>query len=77
MTTQTADVMIYTPNAIESQVFTALEEKMKTLDGIVEFKRHPHIPTLIQVVYQTQRVRALAILNKMTRSGFNASLVGM
>ena len=47
------------------------------MPGVVQFDRNAHQPSLIMATYDPARTRALALLNKLTRLGFNASLAGI
>ena len=77
MNNQSTDVIIYTPKAVENEVFAAIAEKIKRIDGVVQFEQNVSKPNLIMVRYVTDKIKAITILNKFNRSGFRASLVGM
>lgn len=70
------DVLVMTRQKLSDQQFDVVAENMKTLEGIHEFKRLRH-SNFIRVAYDANKVMALQIINKITRMGFNASLVGM
>ena len=46
-------------------------------DGVLRFDRSQYRPNFILVAYKAGQIRALTILNKLTRMGFNATLVGI
>ena len=75
---QTAtDVIIHTRNPLSQDQFEEVADQVKRIEGVITFDRSQARPNLIMVVYNAGQTRALAILNKMTRLGFNASLVGI
>jgi hypothetical protein len=73
----TADVMIYTPTTLSNEQFDEVARQVSSMDGVVQFQRHERKPNIIMVAYQAGQTRAITILNKVTRLGFNASLVSM
>ena len=77
MRNTTTDVMIHTRNPISPTQFEVVARQVKQIEGVIRFDRSPARPGFIQVVYNAGQTRALAILNKLTRLGFNASLVGI
>ena len=77
MNDKPTDVLIHTRNPLSEQQFDAVAEQVKAIDGVLQFRRSSGQPNLIMVVYHAGRTRALSILNKLTRLGFEASLVGI
>ena len=69
------DVMIHTHIPLTDVQFDAIAGQVQAMEGVIEFKRNARLPNFIMVVYNAGQTRALAILNKLTRLGFNASLV--
>jgi len=69
------DVMIHTHTPLTDDQFEAIASQVQAMDGVIEFKRNAQLPNFIMVVYNAGQTRALAILNKLTRLGFNASLI--
>ena len=69
------DVIIRTHNPLTEVQFEAVASQVQAMEGIVEFKRNARLPNFIMVVYNAGQTKALAILNKVTRLGFNASLI--
>lgn len=69
------DVMIHTKTPLTDDQFEAVAGQVQAMEGIIEFKRNPRLPSFIMVVYNAGQTRALSILDKLTRLGFNASLV--
>jgi len=77
MDNNNTDVMIYTHKALSHEQFSKISSQIKTIDGVTRFDQSTRSPKLIMVAYSAGKVRALTILNKLTRLGFNASLVGI
>ncbi|MDH5395544.1 MAG: hypothetical protein OEW97_04670, partial [Gammaproteobacteria bacterium] len=76
MNTLPTDVMIHTSNSLSEAEFSEIATHIKKIEGVVKFERNQRVPNLIMVAYNASHTRALSILNKITRLGFNASLVG-
>lgn len=74
---QTTDVMLHTNPPLSDQQFSEVANQCRAIDGVIRFDRSAHRPHFIMVAYNSGQTRALAILNKLTRLGFNASLVGI
>ena len=77
MSNRTTDVMIHTHITLSDDQFNEISRQVQTIDGVVRFDRNPVKPNLIMVAYKAGHIRAITILNKITRLGFNASLVGI
>ncbi|WP_455208691.1 hypothetical protein [Kaarinaea lacus] len=77
MSNKTIDVMIHTSISLSREQFSEIANQIKSIDGVIRFEQNAQIPRLIMVAYNTGKIRALTILNKITRLGFNASLVGI
>ncbi|MDH5648182.1 MAG: hypothetical protein OEY67_00890 [Gammaproteobacteria bacterium] len=77
MNTQATDVLIHTRATLSEEQFTEVANRIKAIHGVLRFERSRHKPNFILVAYNAGQTRAIAILNKLTRLGFNASLVGM
>jgi hypothetical protein len=71
------DVIIHTRNPISQAQFEAIAAEVKQIEGVINFDQSPTRPKFITVVYNAGQTRALTILNKLTRLGFDASLVGI
>lgn len=71
------DVMIMTRIILSQDQFDEVARQVKTLDGVIKFDQNPQKPRLIMVAFNAGKTRAINILNKITRLGFNASLVGI
>ena len=77
MQNRTTDVVIHTRSPLSDAQFSEVSRQVRAIDGVVRFDRNPARPNFILVAYQAGQIRALTILNKLTRLGFNASLVGI
>ena len=77
MQTRTTDVVIHTRSTLSEAQFSEVSRQVKAIDGVVRFERNPGRPNFILVAYKAGQIRALTILNKLTRLGFNASLIGI
>ena len=69
--------MIHTFISLNHKQFTAIAGKILAIDGVFKFEQNTRMPRLIMVSFDAAKVRALTLLNKLTRLGFNASLVGI
>lgn len=77
MKQQATDVLIYTKKSLSEDQFSEVARQVKAIDGVLSFERTQHRPNFILVAYRAGQTRAITILNKLTRLGFNASLVGI
>ena len=77
MNTNTTDVVIHTANILNDAQFSEVASQIKTIEGVMRFDRSEYKPKFIMVAYNAGQTKALNILNKFNRLGFNASLIGM
>ena len=77
MNNTATDVIIHTRHYISEPKFEEIASQVRRIEGVIRFDRSTHKPNLIMVAYNAGQTHALAILNKLTRLGFNASLVGI
>lgn len=71
------DVIIHTQHPLNQTQFEEVANQVKRIEGIISFDQNQTRPNFITVVYNAGQTRALSILNKLTRLGFNASLLGI
>ena len=71
------DVIIHTHTPLSQTQFEEVAQQVKHIEGVIRFDQSQTKPNFIMVAYNAGQTRALAILNKLTRLGFNASLVGI
>lgn len=72
-----SDVIIHTPHPMTAEQFEEVSQQVRAVDGVISFYQNPRLPGFIMVVYNASRTQALSILNKVTRIGVNARLVGI
>lgn len=77
MSNRATDVIIHTQSTLSEAQFSEISQQVKAINGVLRFDRNPDKPNLILVAYRAGEIRAISILNKITRLGFNASLVGI
>ena len=77
MNNKSTDVLIHTRTTLSDDQFSEISRQVKAIDGVLRFDRNHDKPNFIQVAYTAGQIRAITILNKLTRLGFNASLVGI
>lgn len=77
MNNKSTDVIIHTSIPLSEDQFNEVAKQVKTIDGVVQFIQNNRHPKIVMVTYNAGKTKALAILNKITRLGFNASLVGI
>lgn len=77
MNHKNTDVMIHTLHPLSDEQFGEVANQVRAIDGVIKFDRNQIRPGLIMVVYNAGKIHAITIINKLTRLGFNASLVGI
>jgi hypothetical protein len=75
MSNTTTDVILHISHPLSQGQFEVVAQQINAIDGVVSCNQNTRLPSLIMVAYHASRVRALTLLNKLTRMGFNASLV--
>jgi hypothetical protein len=75
MNNTATDVIIHTRPPINQTQFEEVADQVTRVNGVISLDQSKIRPDFIMVVYNAGQTRALAILNKLTRPGFNASLV--
>ena len=75
MNNTTTDVILHISHPLSQGQFEVVAEQINATEGVISCNQNARIPNLIMVAYHANRVRALTLLNKLTRMGFNASLV--
>ncbi|MDH5326243.1 MAG: hypothetical protein OEZ68_08885 [Gammaproteobacteria bacterium] len=71
------DVMIHIPKLTEDQQFSEIAEQIRALAGVFHFERMQVRPSIVLLVYDATKIRALNILDRIHKKGFSASLIGM
>jgi len=77
MNKHSTDVIIHTRIPLSKSQFDEVANQVKAIDGVIKFEQNSYSPRIIMVAYNTGKTKAISILNKITRLGFNASLVGI
>ncbi|MDH5190493.1 MAG: hypothetical protein OEW89_04515 [Gammaproteobacteria bacterium] len=77
MSKSTTDVMIHMKSSLSPEQFDEVASQIKSIEGVVRFDQSSRKPNFIMVAYHATQTKSLVILNKLTRLGFNASLVGI
>lgn len=75
MNNATTDAILHVSQPLSQDQFESIAQQINTTEGVISCSQNARIPSLIMVAYNASRVRALTLLNKLTRMGFNASLV--
>ncbi|MFC1685121.1 hypothetical protein ACFL0R_06590 [Pseudomonadota bacterium] len=75
MNNATTDIILHISQPLSQGQFESIAQQINTTEGVISCNQNTRIPSLIMVAYNASRVRALTLLNKLTRMGFNASLV--
>jgi len=71
------DVIIHTKSPLNQEQFEEVANRIRAIEGVIKFDRNSVKPNFIMVAYNAGQTKALTILNKLIRLGFNASLVGI
>ncbi len=77
MNASITDTIVHTNELLSDVQFDQLSQQIYQQPGVVSFRRSPHTPRFLMVVYDTARIQALQILNTITAMGHRASLLGL
>ncbi len=77
MTTQVADVVLHIDATLPPDQLKTLERHLYEMGGVIKAFNREDRPHLIQVKYDTGRVRSRDILMKVQNEGIHAELVGL
>ena len=77
MTTQVADVLLHIDATLPPDQLKTLERHLYEMGGVIKAFNREDKPHLIQVKYDTGRVRSRDILMKVQNEGIHAELVGL
>jgi len=72
---QSIDVIFHTNTQLDKDQFDAVAKQIYQIPGVVEFKQLPNKPKFILAAYHASETKALSILNKITRLGFQARII--
>jgi hypothetical protein len=77
MTTNIADVVLHIDEMLPPEQVKTLERHLYEMGGVIEAFNREDRPNLIQVKYDTGRVRSRDILLKVRKEGIHAELIGL
>lgn len=77
MTTQVADVVLHIDATLPPDQLKTLERHLYEMGGVIKAFNREDRPNLIQVKYDTGKVRSRDILMKVQNEGLHAELVGL
>jgi hypothetical protein len=72
-----ADVTIHIDEAVPAEDREGLQDKLRSLDGVMAAASQDHTPHLMVVEYNPDRIDSRTILEAVTDSGVHAELIGM
>ena len=77
MTTNIADVVLHIDETLPANQLKTLERHLYRMGGVIKAFNREDRPNLIQVKYDTGRVRSRDILLMVQKEGIHAELVGL
>ena len=72
-----ADVTIHIDEAVAVEQREGLQDKLRTLDGVLAAASQDDTPHLVVVEYNPDLIDSREILDAVTDSGLHAELIGM
>lgn len=76
MTTSVADVVLHIDETLPDDQLKTLERHLYQMGGVIKAFNREDRPNLIQVKYDTGKVRSRDILLKVRKEGIHAELIG-
>ncbi len=70
------DVVIHVNENLDRQARLDLEDRMREIEGVIAPRIHDHREHLMIVAYDSDRIRALELLDKVRDMGFHAQHCG-
>jgi hypothetical protein len=77
MDIQLADVTLHVDENLDAVGRGRIEEKVRSLDGVVSFHNPDDRPHLAVVEYNPEKVKSAAILEAVKSEGVHAELIGL
>lgn len=77
MSTNISDVIIHINETLSEEARSALEEKMRQIEGVVSPRFNEGKEHLLVIAYDTEKTDTSALLGKARAAGYTAQLVGM
>ena len=71
------DVMIHVPMLTDDELYAEVASQIRAIGGVSSFERLQKNPSIMLLAYDAAQVRALNILDRINRSGYSASLIGL
>ena len=70
------DVVIHVNEALDIQARHDLEDRIRSIDGVIAPRFNDHRPHLMIVAYNPEHTRAGDLLNEVRRQGYQAQHCG-
>jgi hypothetical protein len=77
MTEKMVDVTIHIDETVAAEEREGIQDKLRSLDGVMAAASHDHTPHLMVVEYNPELIDSRKILDTVTDSGVHAELIGM
>jgi hypothetical protein len=77
MVDKMADVTIHIDEAVPAEEREGLQDRLRSLDGVMAAASQEHTPHLVVVEYNPDLIDSRKILDTVTDSGVHAELIGM
>lgn len=71
-----SDVMIHIPENLDTEARSALESRMRDLDGVIAPRFNPGKDHLLVVAFDPDKARPAELLGMVQAAGYAAQLVG-
>ena len=71
------DVMIHINESLNEEARSALENKMRKVEGVVSPGFNADKEHLLVIAYNTEKTNTAVLLEKVRAAGYSAQLVGM
>jgi len=72
-----ADVTIHIDEAVAAEERVGIQDRLRSLDGVMAAASQDATPHLMVVEYNPDRIDSRKILDTVTASGVHAELIGM
>ena len=77
MTDKMVDVTIHIDETVAGEEREGIQDKLRSLDGVMAAASHEHTPHLMLVEYNPDLIDSRKILDTVTDTGIHAELIGM
>lgn len=72
-----SDVMIHIPENLDTEARSALESRMRDLEGVIAPRFNPGREHLLVVAFDPDKTRPADLLSAVKTAGYTAQLVGV